>query len=106
MLNEILVGRYRILKQIGSGSGTETYLAEDIHLPDRPQCKVKLLKTQSLDPDTLMRARNLFLAEARVLDILGSHEQIPRLLAHFEENQQFYIIQEFIEGQDVMYSRR
>lgn len=38
MLNKILVGRYRLLKLLSSGTSTETYLAEDIHLPDRPQC--------------------------------------------------------------------
>ena len=28
---------------------------------------------------------------------LGSHPQIPQLLAHFEENQEFYLVQELIE---------
>jgi tetratricopeptide (TPR) repeat protein/tRNA A-37 threonylcarbamoyl transferase component Bud32 len=101
MLNKILVGRYSLLKLLSSGTSTETYLAEDIHLPDRPQCIVKQLRTQSLDPDTLKVARQLFQTEARVLDVLGAHERIPRLLAHFEENQQFYIVQECIEGQDL-----
>ncbi|NJL43570.1 MAG: serine/threonine protein kinase [Pseudanabaena sp. SU_2_4] len=101
MLNKILVGRYSLLKLLSSGTSTETYLAEDIHLPDRPQCIVKQLRTQSLDPDTLKLSRRLFQAEARVLDILGTNERIPRLLAHFEENQQFYIVQEFIEGHNL-----
>jgi serine/threonine protein kinase len=33
-----------------------------------------------------------------VLYQLGSHDQIPRLLAHFEDQQEFYLAQEFIEG--------
>jgi serine/threonine protein kinase len=32
------------------------------------------------------------------LEILGRHRQIPQLLAYFEENQEFYLVQEFIEG--------
>jgi tetratricopeptide (TPR) repeat protein len=43
-------------------------------------------------------ARRLFNAEAEALYELGNHDQIPRLLAHFEENRQFYLVQEFIEG--------
>jgi tetratricopeptide (TPR) repeat protein len=101
MLNETLVGRYQMRQHLGSDAFTETYLAEDIHLPDRPQCKVKWLKTESLTPEAIAIARNLFQSEARTLDILGTHPQIPNLLAHFEQNQQFYIVQEFIPGESL-----
>jgi len=43
-------------------------------------------------------ARLLFENEAKVLSRLGTHDQIPRLLAHFEEDQQFYLVLEFVEG--------
>lgn len=29
------------------------------------------------------------------------HAQIPRLLAHFEENSNFYLVQDFVDGQDL-----
>jgi len=32
---------------------------------------------------------------------LGNHDRIPRLFAYFEENQEFYLVQEFIEGHDL-----
>jgi len=35
------------------------------------------------------------------LEKLGNHDRIPRLLAHFEEKQEFYLVQEFIEGHDL-----
>jgi len=41
-------------------------------------------------------ARLLFENEAKVLSRLGTHDQIPRLLAHFEEDQQFYLV--LVEG--------
>jgi serine/threonine protein kinase len=44
-------------------------------------------------------ARRLFDTEAQVLYKLGIHDQIPRLLAHFEDNQEFYLAQEFVEGE-------
>ncbi|MEW6498048.1 MAG: tetratricopeptide repeat protein, partial [Cyanobacteriota bacterium] len=41
----------------------------------------------------------LFDTEAQVLYHLGNHDQIPRLLAHFEDNQEFYLAQQLIEGE-------
>ena len=99
--NETLVGRYKILEHLKSGGFTETYLAEDGFLPGNPQCVVKQLKPRFLDPLTLQAARNLFDTEAKVLDILGHHDQIPSLLAYFEENEEFYLIEEFIDGENL-----
>jgi len=39
-----------------------------------------------------------FCSEAETLEKLGNHNQIPRLLAYFEENQEFYLVQDFIQG--------
>ena len=33
------------------------------------------------------------------MEQLGSHDQIPRLLAYFEQDQEFYLVQEFIAGE-------
>ena len=41
-------------------------------------------------------ARRLFDAEAEILEVLGKHHQIPELLAYFEENNEFYLVQEYI----------
>lgn len=93
-----LGGRYKIISQLGVGGFGRTFLAEDFHLPGHPRCVIKHLKPQSKSDDTLQMARRCFDIEAQVLYHLGSHDQIPRLLAHFEENQEFYLAQEFIEG--------
>ncbi len=94
-----LGGRYKIISQLGAGGFGQTFLAEDLHLPGHPQCVVKQLKPQTNEPETLAMARRLFDTEAEVLYQLGNHEQIPRLLAHFEDNEEFYLAQEFIEGE-------
>lgn len=93
-----LGGRYKVLSKLGAGGFGQTFLAEDMHLPDHPCCVVKQLKPQFTDANSLQTARRLFDTEAKVLYQLGSHNQIPRLMAHFEEDQEFYLVQEFING--------
>lgn len=98
MLNQLLGGHYRIIQALGEGGLAKTYVAEDHHRPGNPKCAVKFLNPASNNSHLLPTARRLFKKEAEILEQLGRHDQIPRLLAYFEENKQFYIIQEFIEG--------
>ncbi|WP_017715142.1 protein kinase domain-containing protein [Kamptonema formosum] len=101
-VGQILGGRYRIIRVLGSGAFGRTYLAEDMQLPGQPPCVVKQLKPASSDPSVLAIAKRLFNTEAEILYKLGTHDQIPRLLAHFEENQKLYLVQEFIDGNDLI----
>jgi WD40 repeat protein len=101
MLGTTLSGRYKIVQHLGGGGFGQTYLAEDLQLPGNPLCVVKQLKPRSTDPLTLQTAKRLFDREAQVLYKLGNHDRIPRLLAHFEQEQEFYLVQEFIEGHDL-----
>ena len=101
MLGNTLVGRYQIISHLGDGGFGETFVACDTHLPGLPQCVVKKLKPQSTDPVNLETARRLFETEAQVLYKLGIHDQIPQLLAYFEENAEFYLVQEFIAGHNL-----
>ena len=98
MEGKILGARYQIISELGKGGFGQTYLAEDKQLPGNPKCVVKQLKPNTTDTSTLETARRLFDTEAEVLYKLGNHDQIPRLFAHFEENREFYLVQEFIEG--------
>ncbi|OKH32902.1 serine/threonine protein kinase [Calothrix sp. HK-06] len=98
MLQTKLRGRYQIIRDLGKGGFSETYLAEDMDLPGNPHCVVKLLKPIFTDSESLEIAARLFEREAQVLYRVGTHDQIPRLLAHFEENQEFYLVQEYIPG--------
>jgi serine/threonine-protein kinase len=98
MIGQLLAGHYQVLKVLGEGGFGQTYIVEDIHLPGKPKCVLKHLKTTSTDSESFEIARRLFQKEAETLQQLGNHDQIPRLLAYFEEDQQFYLVQEFIEG--------
>ncbi|WGV24325.1 serine/threonine-protein kinase [Halotia branconii] len=95
---KILAGRYKIVKVLGSGGFSETYIAEDTQRPGNPQCVVKQLKPAHNHSKTLELARRLFHSEAQTLENLGTHNQIPQLLAYFEQDEQFYLVQEYILG--------
>ena len=64
----------------------------------RTYCVVKQLKPASQDPSFLLVARRLFETEVKTLQRLGSHPQIPKLLDSFEEENEFYLVQEFVDG--------
>ena len=98
MLGQLLDGRYQVLQVLGGGGFGQTYIAQDTHRPGFPKCVVKHLKPVTRSPEFLETARRLFSSEAETLEQLGNHDQIPRLLAYFEDNQEFFLVQEFIEG--------
>lgn len=94
----ILSGRYKIIETLAEGGFGQTHLAEDLHLPTKPRCVVKRLKSQFSDEESFKLAHRLFEQEADVLYRLGNYPSIPNLLAHFEDNGEFVLVQEFIEG--------
>lgn len=98
MLGKLLDRRYQVTQVLGAGGFGRTYLAQDTRRPGNPTCVVKQLKPLSSEPSFLETARRLFNSEAETLEKLGNHDQIPRLLAYFEEDKEFYLVQEFIEG--------
>ncbi len=99
---KLLLGdRYRAQKPIGQGGFGRTFLAIDEHKPSKPYCVIKQSFIQSKRDDEFDQAIALFQQEAMRLEELGQHPQIPELLAHFEQDRRQYLIQEFIDGQNL-----
>ncbi|MDJ0532120.1 MAG: serine/threonine-protein kinase [Xenococcaceae cyanobacterium MO_207.B15] len=101
IIGRTLLSRYKIAERLGGGGFGDTYKAIDLALPDHPPCMVKHLFPKNSNPDILPIAKELFEREAKTLYLLGEHNQIPRLFAHFEENGEFYLVQEYVDGHDL-----
>ncbi|WP_373481193.1 protein kinase [Geminocystis sp.] len=86
---------YRMIKQIGRGSFGSVYLV--VNETTNNQCVVKQLHPISNQPSFISHARRLFRQEAEILKKL-THPQIPHLIDYFEEGEEFYLVEEYIEG--------
>jgi serine/threonine-protein kinase len=91
-------GQYRAIKQLGQGGFGATFLAQNEVLPGKPSCVIKQLRPSGTAPHILQMAEELFEREAKTLGKIGNHPQIPRLLDYFKQDNQFYLVQEYISG--------
>ncbi|MCC5622195.1 protein kinase [Nostoc sp. CHAB 5715] len=109
----LLDGRYVPVKLLGRGGFGAAFLARDRRIPGMRQCVVKQFQPAgNLTLNQLQQAQLMFEREADVLAQLGNdHEQIPDLFAFFpvivnglqpgQQDQFFYLVQEYIDGQNL-----
>jgi serine/threonine protein kinase len=98
--DEILRGRYRIVKIIGQGGMGSIYLADDLRLEGR-QCALKEVEhDRSLPADLLKQAREQFLREATVLARLD-HPNLPKVSDFFSVGGRDYLVMDFVPGKDL-----
>ena len=98
--DEILRGRYRIVKIIGQGGMGSIYLADDLRLEGR-QCALKEVEhDRSLPADLLKQARDQFQREATVLARLD-HPNLPKVSDFFSVGGRDYLVMDFVPGKDL-----
>lgn len=97
MLGKLLKGRYQIVDTLNGGGFCQTYLANDISIAGSSICVIKHLKSAPSYANYLPMGE-LLDREAEALKKLGSYDRVPQLLAHFEEDNEFYLVQELIVG--------
>lgn len=102
----LLKQRYRSLRLLDIGGMSRAFLACDEDTPSRQICVVKQFfpSPQVLEnPKSYGKSLELFKREALQLDRLGKlSPQIPKLLAYLEQDQKFYLVQEYIDGQNLL----
>ena len=99
LTSALLSNRYRVLNVLGDGGFGKTFLVEDTQMPSNRRCVLKQLKPIQNNPATSQLVKERFQREAAILETLGeAHTQIPRLYAYFSEKGEFYLVEEWIEG--------
>lgn len=95
-MNVVVDGRYQIIKRLGKGGFAHTYLAKNLAAPGEPSCVVKQLRPKVAHP----RMLQLFKLEAAILARF-KHCQIPQRVECFEHEGDFFLVQDFVAGDDL-----
>jgi WD40 repeat protein/serine/threonine protein kinase len=98
MITKLLDGRYQITETIETAEWGQTYLAKDTHLPGEPQCFIKHLQPAQFAPELIEVIRQKLQRETKVLEVLAPYEQVPKLLAYFEDNHEFFLVESYSPG--------
>jgi serine/threonine protein kinase len=93
--------RYRAVQSLGQGGMGRTFFAVDEDRLNAP-CVIKQFLPQITGTPALEKATELFQREAVQLLHLGEHPQIPSLYAYFEQDKRWYLVQELIDGPDLL----
>ncbi len=93
-----LSDKYEVIKKIGEGGFGATFLVRDINSNIE---KNYVAKAQRLgdDPKKNQYLLDKFKQEAKALQSLGNHGQIPEVYDFFEFQGNFYLIQQYIDGE-------
>jgi eukaryotic-like serine/threonine-protein kinase len=95
MLGRVFNRRYRLKEKIGSGGMAEVYLADDLQL--NREVAVKVLHAQyAADPAFIQRFRQEAQAAANL-----NHPNIVNIHDWGNEGDLYYIVMEYVEGQDL-----
>ncbi len=99
--NLLLKDRYRVFHTLGQNLANRTFLAVDEDQPSAPRCVIQQFCKPEIVADGQKQLNRTFSTSAKVLDELGKHPQIPKLLASFEFDGCQYLVQEYIDGRNL-----
>jgi len=95
---KILGNRYVIEHPVKSGGMGAIYRAKHIKLDE--VCAIKEMTFTSTDPKQNQYAMKRFYEEAKLLSRLR-HPNLPVVTDYFDENNKYYIVMDFVEGEDL-----
>ncbi|NJR15496.1 MAG: protein kinase [Calothrix sp. CSU_2_0] len=98
-MSQLLNARYQILQLLSANAVCESYLAAKVTDSNSLYYVVKKLVCRSQNEQGLNHARILLGSEVETLQQLAQRqEQIQELFTYWEENHDFYVVQEYIPG--------
>jgi len=98
----LLRNRFRVIRVLSDEGGFgRTYISEDIDKLNE-LCVIKQLAPKFQGTWSQKKAIQLFSEEAKRLQELGEHPQIPTLIAYFQQDNCLYLVQQFIDGQNLL----
>ncbi|MHC5773761.1 protein kinase domain-containing protein [Nostoc sp.] len=101
-LVSLLRNRFRVIRVLSDEGGFgRTYLSEDVDKLNE-RCVIKQLAPKFQGTWSQKKAMELFAEEAQRLQDLGEHPQIPTLLAYFEQEGCLYLVQQYINGENLL----
>jgi len=101
-LVSLLRNRFRVIRVLSDEGGFgRTYLSEDVDKLNE-RCVIKQLAPKFQGTWSQKKAMELFAEEAQRLQELGEHPRIPTLLAYFEQDGCLYLVQQFINGENLL----
>lgn len=95
----VLRGRWQVVDYLGQGGMGTVYLARDLNLDNR-KCVVKRLRDDFFRDEDKEKAQQFFLREAKVLSKL-QHPNIVLVLDSFREDEEYYLVMEYVEGHNL-----
>ncbi|NET46534.1 tetratricopeptide repeat protein [Okeania sp. SIO2B3] len=98
IIDQIVDKRYRFIKPINSNILGKTYLATDTHRPNSPQCLVKEIRLSNFKQKNQEVILSIFHEKAEKIYCLSQHNGLPNLLAYSEENNNIYLVEDYILG--------
>ncbi len=92
-------GRYVVKKILGQGGMGAALLATDIRLDGKPVV-IKELVSEYSDPEKQLDEVRNFKREVALLAHL-SHPLIPNVTDHFQEDSRYFMVQEYVDGENL-----
>lgn len=89
------IGKYRLLRELGSGATSTVYLARD-RLKQR-DVAIKVIHADQLDGEECMLFQRMFFTEATLVGML-KHPHVVELLDAGIDDNDCYIVMEYVEG--------